>query len=211
MRDCIFLLADSMMEAVFRGFLNREKCHLSLRCKAFDFDPREDIIRGISDPNTSRQAHVLLRDYHRTHRYAVVVLDNDWDGSPGVERIRSDVAALLSANGWGQDHFEVLVINPELENWIWQESEQINRAFNYKETISMRQWLRKRDMWKDGEAKPARPKEAAKAVLKMTRVPQSGATYQRVVERVSVSGCTDPAFMQLCEALRRWFPAGERY
>jgi hypothetical protein len=195
------------MEAMFRGFLGRDKCHLSLRCKAFSFDPRHDLIRGISDPNTYRQAHVLLRPFHRTHKHAVVVLDNDWNGSPGVERIREDVSHLLRINGWEAPRFEVIVINPELESWLWQESPIVDAAFRYAGGVSLRAWLRDRGMWADGEPKPARPKEAVAAVLKITRVPPSGAIYRQIVERVSITGCTDPAFALLCDSLRRWFPA----
>jgi hypothetical protein len=196
------------MDAMFRGFLGRDRCHLALRCRAFSFDPREDLIRGISDPGTYRQAHVLLRPYLRTHRHAVVVLDNDWNGSPGVERIRNDISHLLRINGWESDRSEVIVIDPELEAWLWQESPHIDTAFRYTGAISLRQWLSERGMWADGSAKPARPKEAVKAVSKSTGVPQSAAVYRRIAEKVSVAGCTDPAFAMLCQALRRWFPEG---
>lgn len=198
------------MEAVFRGFLGREKCHHSLRCSAFDFDPRHDAIRGISDPNTYRQAHVLLHPYQKTHKHAVVVLDHDWDGAPRVEKIREDISRRLTVNGWSADRFEVVVIYPELEAWLWQESHHVDAAFRYVGgSVSIRQWLRDRGMWADGAEKPARPKEAVAAVLKSTRVPQSAAVYRQIVEKVSVNRCTDPSFALLCEALRRWFPAGE--
>lgn len=208
MRDCVFLLADGTMVAVFEGFFSRERFHLSLNTCAIDFNSKEDIIVGTSDPNTYEQAHELLRGYQYTHRYAVIVLDNDWGGSPGVENITAHIRANMIACGWDDQRFEVIVIDPELENWIWQESVHVVEAFEYEEAIPLRQWLREREppMWLDGEAKPARPKEAVEAVLRMTRVPRSSAIYRQIVERVSIKGCTDPAFALLCECLRRWFP-----
>lgn len=210
MRDCVFLLADGTMEAMLQGFFNRSGCHQSLETGVFNFDPREDIVSGTNDPRTYTQAHELLRSYQHTHRYAVIILDNDWEGSRGVETIRTDIRRNMRACGWDDDRFEVIVIDPELENWIWQESQHIVDAFAYEGELTIRQWLREQEppMWLDGEAKPARPKEAVEKVLEMTGVPRSAAIYRQITERVSVRRCVDPAFLLLCESLRRWFPAG---
>jgi hypothetical protein len=209
-RDCVFLLADGTMEAMFRGFFGRSGCHHSLETRAFIFDPSEDIVSGTNDPRTYRQAHELLRPHQRTHRHAVIVLDNDWDGSPGVTAIRADIRQNMCGSGWDDESFEVVVIDPELENWIWQESRYIVEAFAYEGEATLREWLRSQDppMWLDGEAKPRRPKEAVETVLRMTRMPRSAAIYRQIIEKVSVRRCTDPAFLLLCESLRRWFPAG---
>lgn len=212
MRDCVFLLADGNMEAVFQGFFSRERFHLSLRTGNINFDARIDIVSGLNDPRTYTQAHELLRSYQQTHRYAVIVLDKEWEGSPPTaEEIIENISANMVACGWDREKFEVIVIDPELENWIWQESPHVVEAFEYEGPPSLRQWLRDQDppMWLDGEAKPRRPKEAVQAVVRMTRVPRSSATYRQITERVSIKGCTDPAFLSLCECLRRWFPAGE--
>ncbi len=62
MKDCVFLLADGTMEAVFQRFLSRSGCHLSLGTRALNFDPREDIIvNGTKDPGIYTKAHELLR------------------------------------------------------------------------------------------------------------------------------------------------------
>jgi hypothetical protein len=209
MRDCAFLLADGTMEAMFQGFLRVSGCHHKLRTRELNFDPRVDIVSGTNDPRTYRQAHNLLRPLQRTHRHALIVLDNDWNGSPGVERIRRDISNNMITSGWDVERFEVVVIDPELENWIWQDSPHIAEAFAYRHSQPLREWLRDRvpPMWADGDPKPARPKEAVEAVLRMTRTPRSAALYRRIVERVSVRGCTDPAFGLMCERLQRWFPA----
>jgi hypothetical protein len=91
MKDCIFLLADGTMVAMFQGFFSRGGWHQSLQTRAFNVNPREDILSGTNDPRTYRQAHELLRQEQSKFRHAVIVLDNDWDGSPGVETIRADI------------------------------------------------------------------------------------------------------------------------
>lgn len=211
MRDCVFLLADGNMEAVFKSFLGRAQCHLSLRTRAIDFDPRTDIVSGVNDPRTYTQAHELLRLYQRTHRHAVIVLDKEWDGSPPTaDDIRNYIGRNMVACGWEAERFEVIVIEPELENWIWQDSPNVAAAFAYRGDQPLRQWMREQNppLWANGHAKPARPKEAVEAVLRMTRTPRSSAIYARVVERVSIRRCSDPAFALMCESLRRWFPEG---
>lgn len=208
MRDCVFLLADGTMEAMFQGFFSRDGCYHSLGTRSFSFDSREDIVSGTNDPRTYTQAHELLRTHQRTHLHAVIVLDREWSGSPGVEQIRLDIRRNMITSGWDADAFEVVVIDPELENWIWQESPHLVNAFEYEGLQPLRHWLRDQDppMWIDGEAKPARPKEAVEAVLRMTRVPRSAAIYRQITERVSIRRCADPAFAVLCQCLRRWFP-----
>jgi hypothetical protein len=209
MRDCVFLLADGTMEAMFQGFFARDQFHLSLQISPINFDATRDIVSGLNDPRTYTQAHELLRSYQYTHRYAVIVLDKEWEGSPPtVEDIKVDISANMIGCGWDDERFEVIVIDPELENWIWQESPHVVDAFEYEGQGPLRRWLRDQDppMWLDGEAKPARPKEAVEAVLRMTRVPRSAAIYRQIIERVSVQRCADPAFAVLCQCLRRWFP-----
>ena len=103
MRDCIFLVADKNMEAAFIGFLTRGNFHLNLGIRHFDFDPQQDIIvEAGSDPGIYTRAHELITPYQKTHRYAVVVLDNDWNGSPGVDNISENIMGNLIATGWSQ-------------------------------------------------------------------------------------------------------------
>lgn len=207
MRDCVFLLADGTMEAMFQGFFGRDGCHHSLETRPFSFDSQEDIVSGTNDPRTYTQAHELL-SYQRTHLHAVIVLDKEWSGSPGVDQIRLDIRRNMMASGWDEDAFEVIVIDPELENWLWQESPHLVDAFQYDGLQPLRHWLRDQDppMWLDGETKPVRPKEAVEAVLRMTKVPRSAAIYRQITERVSIRRCTDPSFALFCECMRRWFP-----
>jgi hypothetical protein len=211
MRDCVFLLADGTMEAMFQGFFSRENFHLSLRIRAITFNSREDIVSGINDPRTYTYAHELLRSYQYTHHYALIVMDREWEGSPpSIDEIRDSIRRNMIACGWHEERFEVIVIDPELENWIWQESPHIVEAFGYEDTMPLRQWLRDQEpsMWLDGDLKPVRPKEAVEAVLRITRIPRSSAIYRQIVERVSIKRCADPAFALLCDCLRKWFPVG---
>ena len=203
MTDCIFLLADGQMEAVFRGFLERSDFDKRLHVSAFTF---ETAVAPNKDPGVYNDADIILRPYQKTHRFAVVVLDNDWEGSPGIAMMQAKIAEKLLLSGWEQERFEIIVINPELENWIWQDSPHIAEVFRFKLHASLREWLREQHLWESGDPKPARPKEAVEKTLRATRTPVSGDLYRRITARVGIRNCLDPAFQTLCAALQLWFP-----
>src|SRR5947208_12344713 len=125
-KDCIFLVADKQMEYAFKGFLERSNFHLSLGIRPFTY---EIIVDPASDPGVYTRGHELLRLYCQTHRHAIVVLDNDWHGSPGATTIQTTIKQRLAQNGWSSGNVEVVVIVPELEIWLCQDSLHVAEAF----------------------------------------------------------------------------------
>ncbi len=207
MRDCIFLLADSNMEAAFKGFLCRDQFHRSLQCGAFDFNPGKDlkVASGDNDPGLYTRGHELLKPFIQTHSHAILVLDSEWDGSPGAEAIDAYISKNLYQSGWAEDNCKVIVIDPELENWIWQRNDNVARhlglgsASNFPNAIAD-------DVWPVGQTKPDHPKETLEAVLRTNRIPRSSSIYQNITSRVSVSRCEDQSFLLLRSTLQTWFP-----
>lgn len=210
-RDCVFLVADLTMGEVIKGFLSRDASHLSLGCRALDFDPLQDVIVDESghDPGVYNRAHLLLGPYVRTYERAVVVLDAAWEGSPGADAIAAGIAERMRP--FWEDRFAVIVIYPELEVWIWQDSPHVAEAFRYRGPVGLRTWLAETGDWPDGHQKPPDPKAAVERVLRHTRTPRSAAVYRKIACRVSVKGCVDPAFLLLAETLRQWFPEESQF
>lgn len=207
MRDIVFLLADKAMEATFSGFLSRDGFHHSLGIKPFRFDPKEDIfVDPRNDPGVYIGAHELLRPFLGTHQHAVAVLDEEWEGTPGVEQIRESIRTNLMRNGWEDDRAEVIVIDPELEAWIWQDSIHVAREFSFDNFVELKGLLTSANLWPEAAPKPARPKEAIELALKYKRIPRSSAIYKKIVSQVSVRGCVDPAFILLRDTLQKWYP-----
>ena len=207
MRDCIFLLADTNMEAAFKGFLCRDQFHQSLGCGAFDFDAGQDLVvaSGDSDPGLYTRGHQLLKPYLQTHIHAILVLDSEWDGSPGAEAIDAHISANLYQSGWSEDSCKVIVIDPELENWIWQRNDHVAKALGLGSALEFSNALSS-DIWPEGQAKPHRPKETLEAVLRANRIPRSSSIYKNITSRVSVGGCEDNSFQLLRTTLQTWFP-----
>lgn len=207
LRDCVFWVADNTMAQVFQAFLTRNRFHLSLGCRGFQFDPKEDLFAhsGGNDPGLYVRAHNLVAPFARTHRYAVVALDAAWDGSPGAREIEEYVTANLTAI-WPAERVRVIVIDPELESWVVQDSPHVATAFRYDGATPLRTWLCDNGHWPAESIKPPDPKAAIDAVCRLTRTARSGALYGKVVARVSVKNCVDPAFRRLADTLRQWFP-----
>ena len=160
---------------------------------------------GGNDPGVYTKGHELLRPYQSSHQHAIVVLDCEWDGSPGKAAIEAHITEQLLASGWATDAVKVIPIDPELENWLWQDKPQVAQALRYKGQPPLRQLLADKGWWPLDAAKPPRPKEAAQWVLRQTRQPRSSAIYQQLAAQVSTMGCTDAAFGELHATLQAWF------
>jgi hypothetical protein len=210
-RPCVILVADSNMAATFRGYFTRDQWHRSLECAAFEFNPDigKDLLvdEGGNDPGVFTRAHELLRPYLATHQRALVALDCEWEGSPGKQAIVTQITDNLLAAGWKANAVKVIAIDPELENWLWQDNPHVAAALRYRDTLTLRALLEQKGLWPAGQAKPPRPKEAAEWVLRQTRRPRSSAIYEELASRISIRGCTDAAFQELHATLQAWFPA----
>lgn len=209
-RPCVILVADSNMAATFRGYFKRDGWNLSIGCSHFDIntDVGADLLvdEGGNDPGVYTKGHELLRPYQNSHHRALVVLDCEWEGSPGKVAIVERITACLVASGWAEDAVKVIAIEPELENWLWQDKPQVADVLRYKGDKSLRQHLADNDLWPADAAKPPRPKEAAEWVLKQTKQPRSSSIYQKLAEHISIKGCTDAAFVEMHAAFLTWFP-----
>lgn len=205
MRDCVFLVADNQMAAMVEGFLTRDQCHLSLGCGPFDFDAGSDIVVDPNrDPGVYSRGHELLAQYASSHQRAVVMLDAAWEGAPGPAEIQAKISQDLAAR-WGT--CLVVVLEPELEAWIWQDNQHVAEALGMGDYAALRAELEAADFWRAGEPKPYKPKEAVERVLYQARIPRSSAIYRKIASRASTKHCVDPAFLTLRDGLSGWFGA----
>jgi hypothetical protein len=211
MRDCMFYVADQNMAETFKGFLTRPQFHLSLSCSPFEFDPLYDLARaeGKTDGGLWRHAGSLCKGYLHTHRRLVICLDRDFGGSPGQVQIRTDIETQLLNVGWDATNFKVLVIDPELEQWIWQNNVHVESALNHKGGQSLREMLAASGDWPTGNAKPIDPKKVLERIVTQNlRGNRSSTLYSKISSRVSVGGCQDVEFIALKQQLQTWFPVG---
>jgi hypothetical protein len=101
---------------------------------------------------------------------------------------------------------KAIVIEPELDFWIWGSDNALSEILEWPGTHSSRQWLRGRGYLFDRSGKPVRPKEALDELTKRLEQPRSSVLYEKITARISLAQCVDPAFRRLRSAPQAWFP-----
>lgn len=212
-RDCVFLVEDGAMRAMFQAFLEPGYRCEKLGTGPFAFDAEQDLILGgKNDPGVLKEAHLKLKGYLNTHEHAVVVLDAAFGHHLGAGEITALIERNLESVGWQREAFAVLTIEPELEVWLFQESPRaediiFRRCDSERRPRSLRHWLAGQGQWPDGAAKPPNPKEAVQRALRHFSPGRADMLiYAEICRSASVLRCQDPVFCKLREALQRWFP-----
>lgn len=200
----MILAADADIAATMCGLLTQRQASLGIRNLKFT------IIRHPNrDPGCRLQAVSTAQGYAEDHNYALALFDKAGCGDEGTERrcIQEAVEGDLCRNG-RKNRSKVIVIEPELETWVWSTSANVGKILGWNEgTEVLRDWLRQQHLWPDGEAKPPDPKSALKrAMMEKDRRRPTVATFRDLARRVSLRACEDPAFREMCETLQRWFP-----
>lgn len=203
-KDLAVLIADKNIEGTLRGLLSRPQS-LGLReiyCDLYVHPER--------DPGCLLRGHDFLRTFTYTHAHALVVFDREGCGREEEERttLEHQVEDRLSSSGWG-DRAAAVVIDPELEIWVWNDSPHVEGALGWKSTeMPLKDWLRQQGWLHEGESKPTQPKTAVEEALRLAGRPKSSAIYRELARQVSTKRCVDAAFLKLRQTLTAWFPVG---
>ena len=200
--DLIALVADSNMENTLRGLLSR---HQALGIRPITHDVFRHDKR---DPGCWTDAHNYLRPYVNQYRYALVMFDHQGSGQERrkAAELETDLEERLQENGWAEGRARVIVLEPELEIWVWSDSPQVDSCLGWQtHQPDLRTWLRQRKLLAPDAFKPADPKKALEAALREVKTPRSSAIYRHLAERVSFSHCVDPCFNRFRTILTGWF------
>jgi hypothetical protein len=120
--------------------------------------------------------------------------------------LENDVETRLRQNGW-EGRSAAVVIDPELEVWVWGGYGAVARTLGWHGTgPTLQEWLIQTGFLRLGQSKPERPKEAFEQALYCLRKPRSSSVYFEVVRQVDTNACLDPAFLKLRATLQNWFP-----
>ncbi len=200
-KDLVLLVPDCNYEKGLTALLKRPQS-LGIRPISFDI-----YIHTNRDPGCLRQAHDFLRPFASDFSYALILFDREGCGKASSRGdLEKDVAERLNNAGW-RDRNTVLVIEPELDIWVWSDSPLVDSCLGWPQgQPALRTWLREQKFLSKSATKPDRPKEAMEAVLRRTKRPRSASIYAKLGQRVGVNRCADPAFQELKTTLRNWFP-----
>lgn len=197
----IVLAADRDIEETLRKVLDRPEC---LGMRSVFVECRRHPNR---DAGCRANAAEFLRPFLNRFSHALVVFDREGCGSTEPRTvIEQQVESELARNGW-RTRGRVIVIDPELEVWLWSDSPAVLGAIGWNRGYpDLRSWLEEQKVWDSSSAKPHRPKTALNRTLQRTRRKRSPRLYGQIAADVSLARCHDPAFRKLKTVLRAWFP-----
>ena len=201
MKDLYVLVADQDMAETMKALLGRPG---SLGIRSTQHVVERHLMR---DAGCRTGASQRLRPHLSQYSRAIVVLDKDGCGREGASRenIQREIERDLAANGWN-DRAKAIVIEPELETWVWTASPHVARVLGWSKGYEdLKAWLVDRDLWSANSAKPSDPKAAMKAALREANRASSAALFGQMARRVTLRRCQCPAFAELKQTLQHWF------
>ncbi|MFN4258581.1 MAG: methylation-associated defense system protein MAD4 [Gemmataceae bacterium] len=200
--DLVVLVADMDTEFTVRGLLSRPDA-LAIRPITYSMichpDRDSGCYRGCAD---------ALRPLVNKFRHALVMFDHHGCGQEKLSRteLEAETENQLRRSGW-EDRAAVVVIDPELEIWVWSDSPLVDDVLGWKgPPMALRTWLRNEGHTVSLNAKPAEPKSAFRQALRQIRKASSASLFQQLAQQVSLPRCTDVAFWKWRSTLSNWFP-----
>ena len=154
--DLVCLVADKNMEATLSGLFSRPQS-LGIRQIA-----TEVLVHHHRDPGCFYSPEDLLAGYSSEAQNALVVLDYAWEGVPAdsAESLESQMESRLAPLGlfpWAVP----VVIDPELESWVWSPSPHVDNALGWRgRSPGLRDALHAQGLWPPEATKPPDPKAA---------------------------------------------------
>lgn len=198
MLDLFLLVADKAAQFAMKGGLSRPQA-LGIPSIRFDF-----IVHPQRDSGTRKTGPEILRLKLRAATHALLLLDYEGSGARGsAAELEADLDDRLKRD-WG-DRAKAIVIEPELDIWMWGSDNAIETILQWREPDRLRSWLRARDYGFDENDKPRRPKEALEDALRLLRKARSAALYEQIAAKISLQQCHDAGFRRMHAQLKRWF------
>jgi hypothetical protein len=201
-QDLAVLVPDKDIEATLQALLKRPEA-LAIRAVSFRIYVNTD-----RDPGCLLRPQTILHaGLAKQFAHALVVFDHDGCGQEDKprEELEAQAVDILRAAGW-EDRAEAVVIDPELENWVWSDSPHVATGLGWPDSLNaLCAWLQEQGLWNPDYAKPADPKACVERVRRHVLKPRSSAMYGQLAASVSTSRCTDPAFAKLKRILHGWF------
>ena len=147
MKDLVVLVADRNMEVAVKTLIEKRYKSLGIRQVQADF--------FVHQPHCNK------------YYYALVMFDHEGCGQENrpAWQVEQEVKERLEQTGW-QGRCEVIVLEPELEAWVWSSSPHVPEALGLTPE-QMQQILQRFPQNRLG--KPQRPKEAMEECLRQAK------------------------------------------
>ena len=200
--DLVVLVADKDMEQALMGLLQR---HHSLRIRTLTFNI---FSHPEHDPACARLGVNFLSNLSNQYDHGLLLFDHDGCGreEEAPETLQQRLNDEFTRTDWG-GRAKAIVIAPELEAWIWNESPNVDMVAGWHgRSPTLREWLVAQGLLREGKPKPHDPKQAFHAALREAGMARSASLYRQLAEKVSLQTCEDRSFNELKSTLMAWFP-----
>ncbi|WP_423128800.1 methylation-associated defense system protein MAD4 [Gaoshiqia sp. Z1-71] len=199
--DIIILVADLNIKECIHGLLQRLPAVLGVNSFSYEI-----FVHPNRDPGCRLYAASYLRGFQNRYKYALVVFDRDGSGREFSSRleIETELEKDLINSGWG-NRAKAIVIEPELENWIWVKSQRLAQIINWSDIDKLYDWLKSNNFVLNESNKPSSPKEAFEKALYISKKKRSSSIYAEIASQVSFKHCTDQSFNKLIDCIKIWF------
>jgi len=200
MLDILLLVADKNMKYALQGVMSRPR---AIGIREFSIDIRVHTLRDAGVRVSGVQALSLMKSM-ATH--SLMVLDFEGSGASGsaLELETQLRMELQKQSNWGKQG-DVVVIEPELDIWIWGADNRLCELLEWREKGSIRDWLQRKGFGFLESGKPVRPKEAFECVLRQCNQPRSSDLYGEIAKKMGLKRCRDLSFQRLKGILLQWF------
>lgn len=194
-KDLVIMVADNDIRAVMKELIGERYLEMGIRSVEFDILPE-----SFRDSDCRTKSHDILRKHCGNYQHALVVFDLRGSGGEGRSRTERDVENNLAPNGWPYDRAAAVVIDPELEAWIWCNPDNL-------QFVRRSLGVQPRTVFARPAASAGKePKNAFQMACRQARKRRSPERYRELAERLPVRNCQDHAFQKLMTTLQRWFP-----
>lgn len=211
-RDLFVALPDLDAENVVKTLLTERQEALDIVLEFCPANcPSGDLLRyNRRDSGCARDAVNILRPVQQSHRHALLLFDHHGSGKEdrAAELLEEEIEEELFRNGWDKNAVAAVVLEPELEAWVWSGSVHVPKILGWgNDSEGLRSFLKQTDFWRTDREKPDQPKEAMEAALHHKGQPGGRASlFQELAKIVSVKHCSDRSFNKFTRVLQEWFP-----
>lgn len=205
MKDLVVLAADKQMQRTIEALLADRRGALRIA------DITVDVLRHPQKDSGCRTASdMLLAPSRNRYRKAVAIFDYHGSGEKNLrpEDLEYSLEQRYESRGWGPDTVVFVIIDPELESWLFGAPfQRIEHAIGWSQATSLQDWMVSRRHLSQGEIKPQDPQAAIDAALRLQKKPRTSKIFTDLARTVSLARCQDRAFQKFLATLQRWFPA----
>ena len=201
MKDLVAVVADKDMQYALRGMLERPK---ALGIRQVDVDI---FVHPMHDPACAQRGVEFMSDFSNQYHHGLLMFDHEGSGRERIppQELSKSINEDFSRSVW-RSRAKAIVLSPELEVWVWSTSSHVGKIAGWEGgNRQLCSWLIEQGYLQEGEAKPARPKEAFEAALRESRTPRSSSLYLELAQKVSLRLCSDEAFLEVKRVLQGWF------